>query len=372
MNRAGQIVRVSVVSIVCNVCLAAVKSAVGTFTGSIAITLDAVNSLADALSSTIALVGAKIAGKRPDRNHPFGYGRTEYLASILIAALILAAGTSSLFEAVEAIAAPVAPTYTPRALIIVAVAALVKFGLGLFLLRAGRRLGSGALVGSGTESLMDGGISVATIVAGLLYATAKIAIEPYLAALIALLIIRSGLMLALETASKVMGERADPELAAAVEEEARSVEGVRLAPGLVLLDFGPDCLTGTVNLVVDAGMTVAELYAVARRVQRQVQDRCQVSLLGVTPIPDDAGDANARSVRAAVGRIVWSLPQVVELRGLYVDSEKALVRLDAIVAFDRHFGSEASRQLRDEIVALCEEACPGWTIKARIMPDVGD
>lgn len=368
MDRDGQIVRASITNVVGNVGLAITKGITGIFTGSIAIKLDAINSLADALSSVIAIIGTKLAGRPANRMHPFGYGRMEYLTSITIAALILATGFSSFIESVRSILHPSDPTYTPISIIIVAIAACVKYGLGFYLLRRAKALESGSLRGSGTDSFMDGTVSVATCVAAIVYVAFGLKVEPWLAAAISILIMKSGIELLLETASKLLGERISPEVAEQVEQEARNVDEVRLANGLVLHDFGPSRLNGSIHVTVDGQMTVADFDAVARKVQLRVYQKCGVTLSGVTPYPSTTNDKSVEKVRAAVGRIVWCHEHVLELRGLYVDAATSTVRLDAIV----EFGVESLGELREQIVRKCEESLPGWNFDIRVLPDVGD
>ena len=367
MNRENQIVRASTIAIIGNVVLAIAKGIAGSLTGSIAISLDAVNSLADALSSVIAIIGAKLAGRTASRDHPFGFGRMEYLSSIVIAAIILAAGVSSLVEAIRSIINPSTPSYTVATLAVVAGAAIIKLGLGFFLLREGKRLDAGMLVGSGTDSCMDAGVSTATFVAGILYIAFGIQIESWLAAAIALLIINSGLGLLVETASKLLGERVDPEIAAEVEREARAVDGVKLASGLIVMDFGPNRLAGAIHLTVDGKMTIAEYDGVARAVQARVMDKCGVNLNGVTPYPAADTDESIRAVRANIGRIVWSQDPIVELRGLYIDPETCTARFDAIMDFDAD-----ADQLYAEILEQCQDEYPDWSFDIRVLPDIGD
>lgn len=368
MDRESKIVCASITSIVGNALLSAIKGIAGTLSGSIAITLDAINSLADALSSVIAIIGAKLAGRSADRNHPFGFGRVEYLSSIVIAALILAAGISSLIEAIRSIIHPTTPQYTMLTLTIVAIAAVVKLILGLFLLREGKALDSGSLLGSGADSTMDAGVSAATLVAGILYLTLGWQIEAWLAAAIAILIIRGGIILLIETSSKLLGERVSPEVAAQVEMEARAIDEVKLASGLVLLDFGPNRLTGALHVTVDSQMTTAEFDKVARAVQARVNEKCGITLVGVTPYPAVSQSDSVREVRASIGRIVWSHDHVVELRGLYVEENTLTARFDAIVDFD----AGDLQALHDEIEGACKAECPDWLFDVRVLPDIGD
>lgn len=368
VDREKQIVRVGVINTAGNVVLAVLKGIVGLASHSIAITLDAVNSLVDGMSSVIAIVGTKLAGRQADREHPFGYGRLEYLTSIVIAAVIIATGVSSLVESVRAILHPAIPNYSLATLIIVGIAALIKGVLGRYLTVEGKRLESGSLRGAGTDSLMDMCVSLATLVAAILYILFGIDIQSYLAAGIAILICRCGILLLMETVSMLLGKRVDAEIAAKVEREVRAIDEVKLASNLVLQDFGPDRLNGSVYVSVDGSMTIAEYDDVVRKVQQRVYQTCGVSLTGVTPYPDSDDSEKAAEMRSIVGRIVWSNDHVVELRGLYVDVAARTVRFDAIVDYETAdwFG------LRDTLVKECQAKCPGWSFNARVLPDASD
>ena len=131
-NREAVIVRTSVVGIVANAALAGFKAMVGLMVNSIAITLDAVNNLSDALSSIITIIGTKLAGKAPDKKHPLGYGRVEYLTAMVVAGIVLYAGITSLTESVKKIVHPESADYTFVSLIIIAAAIVVKLFLGAF------------------------------------------------------------------------------------------------------------------------------------------------------------------------------------------------------------------------------------------------
>ncbi|MBR3318162.1 MAG: cation transporter [Atopobiaceae bacterium] len=368
MDREKQIIHASTINIAGNVLLSIAKSAVGLITGSVAIVLDGVNSLTDALGSIIAIIGTKLAGRSADHDHPFGFGRMEYITSVAIAALILAAGITSLIESVKSIATPTTPRYSFASLAIVVVAAFVKFFLGIYLSRLGKHIESDSLIGSGADAILDGGVSMATFVAGIIYILTGWRVEAWLAAGISLLIIRSGVEILRSTVSKLLGERVSPEVAEKVEREVRAVDAVRFASGLVLLDFGPNEVVGAIHVTVDNQMTIAEFDAVAREVQERVIKKCGVSLAGVTPYPDVSDEEAARKVRAAVGRIVWRNENIVEMRGLYINAETREVRFDAIA----EFGTDDINLLRLQLVKECAQACPGWNFDVRTFFNVSD
>lgn len=175
------IVRTSVLGIGANVLLAAFKAVVGMLTHSIAVTMDAVNNPSDAMSSVITIVGTKLAGKAPDRNHPLGYGRVEYLSATVISIIVLYAGVSSLIESVKGIVSPQTPSYTPTSLVIIAAAVVVKLVLGRHVKATGERVGSDSLVASGADALFDAVLSASTLAAAAaaVFITTGFAIEAW-------------------------------------------------------------------------------------------------------------------------------------------------------------------------------------------------
>ena len=177
VSREKIIIRTSVIGIVANVFLAAFKAAVGIVANSIAVTLDAVNNLSDAMSSVITIIGTKLSGKAPDRKHPLGYGRTEYLSSMIVSAIVLYAGITSLTESVKKIVHPEPADYSAVALIILASAVAVKLLLGRYVTGVGKKVNSGSLVASGSDAGFDAILSLSVLASAVLYLTTGISVE---------------------------------------------------------------------------------------------------------------------------------------------------------------------------------------------------
>ncbi len=138
-ERERIIFRTGLTGILANLLLSAFKAAVGLLSHSIAVVLDAVNNLSDALSSVITIVGTKLAGRRPDREHPLGHGRIEYLSAMIVSGLVLYAGIASLVESVKKIIRPEKPDYSVLSLVIIASAVLVKIALGRYVSAQGKK-----------------------------------------------------------------------------------------------------------------------------------------------------------------------------------------------------------------------------------------
>ena len=212
-TRDAAIVRTSIIGIVANVLLAAFKAFIGLASNSIAIVMDAVNNISDAASSVITIVGTKLAGKEPDKKHPFGYGRIEYLSAMIISLLVLYAGITAFTESVKKILHPETPDYSLVSLIIVGVAVVVKILLGRYVKSVGEKVHSDSLVNSGEDATLDSIISASTLVAAVVFLLFHVSLEAWLGAIIALVIIKSGLEMLRDTLSKLLGEGADAELA---------------------------------------------------------------------------------------------------------------------------------------------------------------
>ncbi len=193
MNREKKIVTTSIIGIGGNVLLVAIKAFIGLLANSISLVLDAVNNLSDALSSIITIIGTKIANKKPDKKHPFGHGRVEYLTSLIIAVIILIAGAAAIYESIISLIEGSEPNYSNLSLIIISIAIVIKVALGLFFRKMGKETNSDALKGSGIDALFDALLSLATLVGAIVAMFAHVYIEGYLGIVIGLFIIKSGI-----------------------------------------------------------------------------------------------------------------------------------------------------------------------------------
>ncbi|WP_083558153.1 cation diffusion facilitator family transporter [Olsenella phocaeensis] len=363
------IVRASELAIAGNVVLAAFKAVVGALTGSIAIALDAVNNLSDALSSLITIIGTRLASRPADRRHPFGYGRVEYLSAIVIAAIVLAAGASSLKESVASILDPATPDYSATSLAIVAAAVVAKLLMGRHARSVGRRVSSDALVASGTDASMDAAISATTLAAAFVHLATGARLEGWLGALISVIIFKSGVSMLRETLSKVLGERVDAGVSRRVKEAVESVDGVRGAYDLLLSDYGPQRLQGSVHVEVDDRLAAPQIDALSRAIQSRAFERCGVILTTVgIYATNDSGSEALRDLREGVERIVWSHEHVAQMHGFYANEERHTALFDVIVDFDDPDRMGTYEAIRAE----CSEAYPDWSFTVGLDSDVSD
>ena len=350
MNRQKVIIRTGIIGILANVFLAGFKAAVGLISGSIAVTLDAVNNLSDALSSVITIVSAKLAGKRPDKKHPYGHGRIEYLSAVTIAVIVLYAGITSLVESVKKIIHPEAADYSAAALIIIAVAVVVKIVLGIYVKKTGEQVNSDSLV------------------AAAIYLIWGVSLEAWLAALISLVIIKSGIDMLREGLSLILGERVESEVSAQIREAIHSFPAVLGVYDLILHNYGPEYMLGSVHIEVDEHMTAKELDVLERQIAEKVYAETGVGMAGIGIYARVSDNAFSRQVYADLRDITAAYPSVLQMHGFTADRETKQIRFDLVMDYDE----KKREQIFQDIVVKISEKYPDYNIYPVLDADITD
>ena len=366
--REKEIIKVSIIGIIANLFLAAFKAAIGALTNSIAITLDAVNTLSDVLSSIITIIGTRIAGRKPDKKHPLGHGRVEYLSAGLIAIIVLYAGITSLVESVKKILNPSEPEYTNIALIIVAVAVVVKLVLGSYVKSKGKKLNSDSLVASGEDARLDAVISASTVVAALIYIFWGVSLESYLAALISLVIIKAGYEMISETLSEIIGERIDKDVIDELKQTIMEFEDVYGVYDVVLHNYGPDTLIGSLHIEVLDTYTAGQLDELQRHLMKAAYDKNNIILAGISVYARNSKDDRAKKDFEKVRHLVMSHKYVLQMHGFYINYEEKIMNFDIILDFDSPDRNEEYMHILSDV----QEAFPDFAIGITLDLDVSD
>ena len=314
-KRSKIIVRTSVFGILANLFLAVFKAVIGVVSNSIAITLDAVNNLSDALSSVITIIGTKLAGRESNKKHPFGYGRIEYLSSLIIAAIVLYAGVSSLVESIKKILSPTTPEYSVISLIIVGVAVLVKIGLGLYVKKTGEKVNSDSLVNSGKDALLDSIISSATLIAALVYVFLGLSLEAFLGAIISLVIIKAGFEMLSETVSKLLGEPGDVRLIKEIKKTVCTFPEVKGAYDLILHNYGPDNYNGSIHIELEDSCSLDRLDEMTREIMTAVYQKHHVLLTAVGVYSINTKDLEIKEFRNEISKRVLAHEHAKQVHG---------------------------------------------------------
>ena len=353
MDRSSSIVRVSVVGIAANIVLAAFKAAVGLIAGSIAVVLDAVNNLSDAFSSAVTIIGTKLANRPPDRKHPYGHGRIEYVSSVVLSLIVLLAGVTSIRESVSAILHPEAADYSLVTVIVVAAAVIVKFFLGRFVKKSGERLNSESLVASGTDAFFDAVVSAATLVGAAATLLFHVTVDGWLGLLISILIIRAGAEILMKSLSDIVGQRVEGDLTRSLRNRINSMDGVLGTYDLILHRYGPEKLIGSVHVEVADSLTAREIHRLTRKISEEVYREFGI-ILTVGIYASNSEDPEAEAIKADVERIAASHPEVLGIHGFYIEPGSRRVSFDLLVDFGRN-AKEVYEKVCDEIAAAHPE-----------------
>ena len=368
VSRDKVIVRTSIIGIAANLFLAGFKAAVGLLSHSIAIVLDAVNNLSDAASSIITIVGTRLAGKAPDKKHPFGYGRVEYLSAMVISVIVLYAGITSLTESVKKIITPETPDYSTATLIIVAAGVLVKIVLGRFVKSVGEKVNSDSLVNSGKDATLDSIISASTLVAAGIFLWKGISLEAWLGAVISLIIIKSGVEMLRETLSKVLGERADAELAQEIKKTVLSFPEVNGAYDLVLNNYGPDTFNGSVHIEIPDTYTADQIDELLRTISVTVYEKHNVILTAIGVYSQNTTDEGRLQMQQAVYKEVLAVEHVLQVHAFYVNEAKKTLRFDVVVSFDAKDRAAVYQQICEKVQAMY----PDYTLQIALDTDFSE
>lgn len=362
-NREKTIVKTSIVGIVTNLLLVMFKAFVGLVSNSIAVILDAVNNLSDALSSVVTIIGAKLGAKQPDKKHPLGYGRIEYLSSMIVAALVLYAGITSLVESVKKIIHPETAEYNTVSIVIISVAIAVKMILGMYVKRQGKKVNSGALTASGSDALFDAILSSSVLASAIVFLIFDISLEAYVGVIIAGFIIKAGVEMMIETLNDIIGKREDSDIGKELRKIICEEESVLGVYDITLFNYGPNKNYGSLHIELPDTLNVDDVDRITRRIQVDVFKKTGVILTGIGVYSFNTSDDEAAKMRNAIQKAVMSHEWALQFHGFYADTKEKTIRFDVVISFDIDH-KEATNILHGEICSMY----PDYNIM--IVPDV--
>lgn len=359
--REKAITRTSVIGIVANIFLVVFKAVAGLLAGSIAIVLDAVNNLTDALSSIITIVGIKLAKKKPDQKHPFGHGRIEYFSTILIAIMVLAAGITSIIESVKKIISPQTPDYKLVTIIIIVASVITKILLGRYVSKQGEKYNSDALVASGADASFDAIISASTLLGVAVMFIFKVSVDGYIGAIISVFIIKAGIEMLTGAVSDVIGNRPDSEISKEIKATIKSIDGVIGAYDLVLHNYGPDKAMGSVHIEVDGDISAVDLHIITMKIQATIIEKFRIFLtVGVYAV--DNKNEEVIAMRKKINELITSHSGVLNTHGYYINLEDKIISLDTGVDFTLNDRNEFLQHMISDV----KELYPGFSVNINL------
>ncbi len=360
-SREDTIAATSGLGIAVNLLVSIAKVIVGLLASSIAIVSEGANNAADALTSVLTLVGTKLAGKHPDKDHPFGYGRIEYLTSLVISVLILITGVEMLTSSVKLIFHPEELSISYLSLIIVAVSAVIKFFLGVYTIRMGKKAGSGALEAVGLDCRNDSFVSVVTIASALVFLIFHYSIDAYAGVFTSVIIIKAGIEVLKDTVSDLLGRPGEKELATKIYQEVLHTPGIVGAADMMLHNYGPEAYSGSVNIEIDHSKTVGEVYEVIHQLQLRIMHEYKVTMVfGIYAVDND--HEYIKALRKTIAKFVSGQENVKSFHAVYLDQNSDKLYCDFIVTYDQKDWDG----LRDSFVEYMKEFYPDKEIELTI------
>ena len=368
MDREKTIVRTSFIGIAANLVLVLFKAVIGFASGSVAIITDAVNNLTDVLSSVITIIGAKYAGKKPDKEHPLGHGRAEYISAAVISVLVLYAGITAFVESCKKIFNPGDISYDYIQIGILIGAILIKVFLGTYFKKVGKKVNSDSLIDSGKDAISDVFVSTATVLAAVIYMLKGLSIEGYVGVLIGVIIIKAGFGMLMHTMDDIIGHRPDAELTKQIKESICEFDGVYGVYDLILHNYGPDKYMGSAHVEIDASKNADEIDTLSRKITHTIYAKHGVVIEAVGVYARDDVHPEVSEMRGKVSDIIFSHDMVLQMHGFRVDFENKLIMADIII----DFASPDREGLYKHIVEDIAEAYPGFTPRIVLDIDASD
>ncbi len=337
-----------IVGIFCNVFLFAIKLVIGLITGSISIAADAVNNLSDGLSSLISVVGFKLAGKAPDSKHPFGYGRTEYLAGLAVAFLIGMVGVEFAKTSIDHILHPSAVMFSPVLLVILALSMLVKLWMGAFNRNLGNRIDSTVLRAAMQDSINDV-ITTSVVIIGMIASQfTSIPADGYIGLIVAVFILWSGIGIARDTLSPLIGQAADPDIVQSIEDIVLSFDGIIGVHDLIVHNYGAGKSLASLHVEVPDSANFVAIHEVVDEAEKAVWQQTGVFLV-IHMDPVSVDDEHIQQLRDMTLSAIVKIDNRLTMHDFrVVDGDRQINLIFDIVAPFEYQG-EKQQQLLKEI-----------------------
>lgn len=332
------------VGIVCNVLLFALKIVIGLLTGAISIVADAFNNLSDGLSCLVSIVGFKVAGKEPDAKHPFGYGRTEYIAGLIVSFLIMLVGVEFLKTSFDRILHPAPVAFSGVLLGILAVSMLVKLWMGAFNVQIGRRIDSPVLMAAGQDSRNDV-ITTGVVLLGMIAGRfTDLPVDGYIGVLVALFILWAGFGIARDTVAPLLGEAADPAIAESIEAVVMQSDYVVGVHDLIVHNYGAGRSLASLHAEVPADADFVAVHEIIDEAEKRVWQRTGVYLV-IHMDPIDVNNEHVNAVREQVDAVLCEIDQTLSMHDFrMVDGARQInLIFDVVVPF--RYGNDEKRDL---------------------------
>lgn len=296
----------SVVGIISNLILFIVKIAIGIIIRSISVIGDAFNNLSDAASSVIGFFGVKIAGRPADKEHPFGHGRAEYIASLIVAFLIIQVGFTVIKNSTSKIFNPEAVLFNWTTIIILSVSVFIKLWLAYFNSKLGKRINSTVMKATATDSLADVLVTSATIISIIIEKSTTYSVDGWMGIIVGVFVTISGLSVAKETLLPLMGEAVNMDVYKKITKRVESYDGIIGSHDLIVHNYGPNNIMATIHAEIPNDADLEMAHETIDLIERDVLEDLGI-LLVIHMDPIEVNDLKVIEKRDMITNIVTDL-----------------------------------------------------------------
>ncbi|MBP3312307.1 MAG: cation transporter [Butyricicoccus sp.] len=336
-----------IVGLLCNLFLFAVKLCIGLATASISIAADAVNNLSDGLSSLISVVGFKLAGKAPDSKHPFGYGRTEYLAGLAVAFLIGVVGVEFAKSSLDRIIHPAPVRFSAVLMVILALSMLVKLWMGAFNRELGHRIDSTVLLAAMQDSVNDVITTTVVLVGMIASQFTSIPVDGYIGLIVAAFILWSGVGIARDTLSPLIGQAADPDIAKSIENIVLEFDGIIGVHDLIVHNYGAGKSLASLHAEVPDNANFVAIHEVVDEAEKTVWEKTGVFVV-IHMDPVSVDDARVNALREMTAAAITEVdPRLTMHDFRIVDGDRQINLIFDVVAPFEYQGDKRAALLQD-------------------------
>ena len=357
MQRIKSVIKVSIVGILLNLVLVGFKAFVGLVSGSISILSDAANNLSDSISSLVTIIGVLLAGKKPDKEHPYGHGKFEYVSALIISVIIFGTGVSLLLESIRKTIQPEVASFDIPMLVIIFAGILIKIFLSRYFVKRGKKLKSDSLVASGKDALFDVIISTGTLIGALITYFFGVTVDGWIGLAVSALVIKSAVEIATDAINNIVGTRTDSNFSNEIKKAVSKEKAVLGAYDLVLHHYGPEKIIGSVHIEVDDNMTAREIHLLTRKISENILNKFGV-ILTIGIYASNTEKTEYVRIKDDIKKIIKNYPTILQMHGFYVDNDKMLISFDLV--FD--FSEKNVPLIISDITKKLEEKHPEYNI----------
>ena len=344
----------SVVGIFCNVLLFSVKLTIGLILSSLAVTADAFNNLSDAASSIISFIGVKMAGKPADAEHPFGHGRIEYIAALIVSFLVIEVGFTFFKSSISKILHPEELSFDLVPFVILILSILVKLWMAFFNNKLGKRIDSKVMLATAADSLGDVITTSATVLSIIICHFTSINVDAIAGLIVSAIVIWSGISIAKDTLEPLIGERVPAELYQKITDIVESYDGIVGTHDLIVHNYGPNRSMATIHAEVPNDINIEVSHEIIDKIERDVKKDLNI-LLVIHMDPVEMRDEEVLSLREKTSRIVHALDPELNFHDFRVlkENEQRNLIFDLVVP-DSYSEKDANRVMH-QLVSLLHE-----------------